>query len=332
MARTPAQRNRTAPARRPARDQRRLPSVEEIIRSTAQRFDDAKLFYGHGTANAIDEAAAIVFHALQLDHARAQEAYARRVPGRAQARIEQLVRRRIEERIPAAYLTKRMWFAGLEFDVDERVLVPRSPLAELIEKHFAPWIEARRVRAILDIGTGCGCIAIASALAFPRASVDAVDISAPALAVARRNIRRHGVERRVRALRSDHFGALAGRQYDIIVSNPPYVDAADLRALPAEYRHEPKLALASGPDGLDAVRVILAGAAEHLRKGGILVVEVGNSQHALERAFPPVPFAWLEFERGGGGVFVLTAEQLVHHGVTLRRMRARTVRQRSHVG
>jgi ribosomal protein L3 glutamine methyltransferase len=276
----------------------------------ARRLARAGLHFGHGTDNARDEAAALIWHALRRSRAPSPEAYARPVSRAALARIDALLARRIRERIPAVYLTHRCWFAGLALYVDERVLIPRSPIAELIERRFAPWIDARRVRRVLDLGTGSGCIAIACARAFPRARVDAVDISSEALAVARRNIHRHQLRRRVRALPSNHFAALKRASYDIIVSNPPYVGRRELRALPAEYRHEPSLALAAGADGLDSVRIILRDAAAHLKPGGILVVEVGNSERALRRAFPRLPFVWLSFERGVGGVFVLGREQL----------------------
>ncbi len=224
--------------------------------------------------------------------------------------MDELIGRRIKERIPAVYLTGETWFAGLPFQVDRRALIPRSPIAELIERRFAPWIDPRGVRRILDIGTGSGCIAVACAKALPRARVDAVDISPEALEVAAINVRRHRVGSRVSLVRSDHFSALSGERYDIIVANPPYVGRREMSGLPPEYRHEPRLALAAGRDGLDSVRVILREAGGHLRSRGLLIVEVGNTETAVRRAFRHLPFLWLEFERGGGGVFLLTADQL----------------------
>jgi ribosomal protein L3 glutamine methyltransferase len=304
------------------RRERRPPqlTVGTLMSKCARRLARARLAFGHGTDNARDEAAALLFHALGLDHEDAPAVYSRPVTAAERRRVERLIERRIRERRPAAYLMRRMWFAGLEFYVDKRVLVPRSPIAELIVAGFQPWIEASRVRRVLDIGTGSGCIAIACAYAFPRARIDATDISAPALAVARRNIRRHHLSGRVRAIRADLFSGLHARRYDIIVSNPPYVGARELKSLPAEYRHEPAVALASGPAGLDAVSMILRGAVRHLRPGGILVVDVGNTQRALERRYPSVPFTWLEFEHGGGGVFLLTREQLATHGARDRKV------------
>jgi ribosomal protein L3 glutamine methyltransferase len=234
----------------------------------------------------------------------------RPLAARARQRFDALVARRIAERIPVVYLTQRCWFAGLPMYVDERVLIPRSPIAELVEARFSPWVDPQQVRRIVDIGTGSGCIAIACALAFPAARVDAVDISPEALAVARINRREYGLARRLRLLESDYFAALKGRRYDIIVSNPPYVGTAEFRRLPREYAHEPAGALLAGRDGMDAVRVLLREATRHLTPEGILVVEVGNTEARVRRALPRVPFVWLSFARGGGGVFLLTAQQL----------------------
>lgn len=304
-ARTPAapRGGGTAPRRRTS------PTVLALIERGARRLRRAKVFFGHGTDNAWDDAAALVLHGLGLPHTGERATYARRVGAPGVRRVDELIRRRIEERIPAVYLTGETWFAGLSFHVDPRVLIPRSPIAELIERRFTPWIDPARVRRVLDLGTGSGCIAIACARALPRARVDAADISPEALEVAAVNVRRHRLGRRVRLIRSDHFSALAGERYDIIVANPPYVGRREMSGLPPEYRHEPPLALAAGRDGLDSVRVILREAGAHLRAGGLLVVEVGNTERAVRRAFPRLPFLWLQFERGGGGVFLLTAAQ-----------------------
>ncbi|HEY5809119.1 MAG TPA: 50S ribosomal protein L3 N(5)-glutamine methyltransferase [Povalibacter sp.] len=285
-------------------------TVEELIRHGAKLFAAAKVWFGHGTDNAFDEAAELVFFGAGLQHEDAPKVYVRELGARQRDEVLQLFERRIRERVPVAYLTHRMWFAGHEFYVDERVLVPRSPIAELIETRFEPWIDSARVRRVLDIGTGSGCIAIAAALALSEASVDAADISDDALAVTQINIDRHHVADRVRAVRSDVFSGLAGPRYDVIVANPPYVGSEELADLPDEYHREPRLGLYGGDDGLDIVRRILREAHDHLEPHGILITEVGNSETALIDAFPRVPFTWLEFERGGGGVFLLTAEQL----------------------
>ena len=284
-------------------------TVQQLITRGARRLQRAPVFFGHGTDNAWDESAALVWHALQLPTPSAR-IYARTTTPRQQAAARALITRRIRERMPAVYLTGTIWFAGLQFKADVRALIPRSPIAELIERGYAPWIDARRVRRVLDVGTGGGCIAIATARMLPRARVDALDSSAQALALAAENVRRHRLGRRVRLLESDYFGALNDERYDIIVSNPPYVGAREMRSLPAEYRHEPRMALASGKDGMEAVRVILRDAGRHLNPGGILIVEVGNTEVAVRRAFARMPFTWLTFDRGGGGVFLLHAEQL----------------------
>ena len=285
-------------------------TVGAAIERCARAMRRARVHFGHGTDNARDEAAELVFFAAGLSHGLGSAAYGNSLTARRRARIDSLLRGRIERRVPLAYLTRRAFFAGLELYVDERVLVPRSPIAELIQNRFEPWIKPRRVRRILDIGTGSGAIALASAEAFPRALVDAVDISSDALRVCRRNVRRLALEDRVRVLKSDHFGALAGRRYDIIVSNPPYVGREEMRSLPREYRHEPRIGLASGIDGLDSVRAILSAAPHHLADDGILVVEVGNTEDALMRAFPRLPFVWPDTPSGGGGVFILQAAAL----------------------
>ncbi len=285
-------------------------SVGAAIERCARALRAARVVFGHGTASARDEAAELVFFVAKLAHSLGANAYARLLTPHQTARIGELLKRRIAERKPLPYLTHRAFFAGLELYVDERVLVPRSPIAELAQNRFEPWIRARRVRRVLDIGTGSGAIALACAKAFPRAGVDAADISAAALQVCRRNVRRLGLSARVKPLLSDYFSGVAGRRYDIIVSNPPYVGRAEMRGLPPEYRHEPRLGLASGVDGLDSVRAILAQARLHLEDDGILVVEVGNSERALLRAFPRRPFIWPRIAMGGGGVFLLHARDL----------------------
>lgn len=285
-------------------------NVADAIRRVAGWLEAAGLTFGHGTDNAVDEGAWLVFAVAGLEHDEAEAAYAAELDGPCRTRIAELATRRASERVPLAYLLREAWFAGRRYYVDERVLVPRSPLAELIMERFAPWVDAARVRRILDLGTGSGCIACALAHAFPAAQVDAVDLSPGAVAVARRNVAEHGLADRVEVLQGDLYEPVAGRQYDLIVSNPPYVDEEAMAAMPDEYRHEPALGLAAGGDGLASVRPILHHASTHLAPAGVLVVEVGDSRTALERARPDLPFVWLEFEHGGGGVFLLNAADL----------------------
>lgn len=291
-----------------------LYSATDFIRWGASRFAEAGLHYGHGTDNPIDEAVALVLHALHLPHGCPDRLLDARLTAGEKAEIYRLLAKRLDERVPAAYLTGETWFAGLRFVSDARALVPRSPIAEMIEARFEPWVDADDVRGVLDLCTGGGCIAIACAHAFPGAAVDAVDISADALSLARENVEMYGMETQVTLYEGDLFATLPrGSRYDIIVSNPPYVDAHDMASLPGEFHHEPELGLAAGEDGLDIVRRILAAAPEWLSDDGILVVEVGNSAAALEDAFPGIDFTWVEFERGGEGVFLLTAAQLREH-------------------
>jgi ribosomal protein L3 glutamine methyltransferase len=302
-----------------ARDPPLDASVAELIGFGADEFERAGLAFGHGTGTALDDAAALVFHALGLDHDRAAESYDLRPDASARAAVLALFAERIGRRIPSAYLMGRMWFAGLEFEIDPSVIVPRSPIAELILASFRPWVDPERVRRVLDLGTGSGCIAIACALALPRAKVDAVDISPEALEIARRNVARHGVGDRVQLLAGDLYAPVAGCHYDLIVSNPPYVSDAEMARLPTEYAYEPELALRAGADGLDAARRILAGAARHLETGGSLFVEVGDSDVRLATAFAELPFVWLQFEHGGGGVFRLTRAELEANDAVLKR-------------
>jgi ribosomal protein L3 glutamine methyltransferase len=288
-----------------------LISIQDFVRWGASRFNAAGLHFGHGTDNAIDEAALLVLSALHLDPNLPAHFRDCRLTPAERVRVCELIERRVVERVPAAYLIGRAWFAGLEFRVDEQVLVPRSPIAELVEVGFDPWIDADRVGRVLDLCTGSGCIGIAAAVYLPDADVDLVDISPEALAIARDNVERHGVGDRVQVFESDLFAALGDQRYDVIVSNPPYVSRAEFEALPAEYHNEPHLGLLAGEDGLDIVLRILDEAAAHLNERGILVVEVGNSLSFLEARLPGVPFTWIEFERGGEGVFLLTREQLL---------------------
>lgn len=285
-------------------------TVGALVRYGTRRFRKAGLAFGHGTGNARDEAAWLVLHALNLPSDAMARADGRPVGPRAARRALALIERRIRSRKPAAYLTGEAWLGNFRFKVDERAVVPRSHIAGLLRGSLAPWIPERRaIRTALDLCTGSGCLAVLLAHAFPRARIDATDISSAALALARVNVGRYRLGRRIRLLRSDLFSALRGKRYDLIVSNPPYVTAAAMRRLPREYRHEPRRALAGGRDGLDVVRRILLGAADHLNPGGVLVVEVGAGRARLERTHPRVPFIWPE-TAAGDSVFVLGREQL----------------------
>ena len=291
-----------------------LETLADFVRWGASAFNRAGLNFTHGTSNAVDEALNLVLHGLNLDHQIPDWLLAGRLTAEEKRAVYDLLRRRVEERKPYAYITNHARFAGLDFYVDERVLVPRSPIAELIEQGFEPWIDPEQVIRVLDLCTGSGCIAIACAHAFPDAEVDATDISSDALAVAEINRERLHVSNQLTLHKADVFEGLAPQTYDIIVSNPPYVDAEDMASLTDEHRHEPALGLAAGSDGLDIVHRILANASGYLAPHGILVVEVGNSRWALEEAYPDVPFTWLEFQRGQAEVFLLRADQLSELG------------------
>lgn len=287
-----------------------LHSIQDLLRWTISRFAEANIWYGHGTDNPWDEAIQLVLPSLHLPLDMPEEMRQARLTLYERRLIVERVMRRIEQRIPTAYLTNKAWFCEHEFYVDERVLVPRSPIGELINHHFSGLINHRPDR-ILDLCTGSGCIAIACAYAFPEAEVDAVDISEDALAVAEINIEQHGLIQQVTPLRSDLFRDLLPIRYDLIVTNPPYVDQEDMEDLPDEYHHEPELGLAAGDDGLILVNQILAYAPDFLTDEGVLICEVGNSRVHMIQQYPDVPFTWLEFEQGGDGVFMLDRQQLI---------------------
>ena len=291
-----------------------------LIHWGAGLFEQAGLAFGHGTDNALDESAALVLHELQIGYDQPDAVLDAELEDADRLRVIALLERRIASRKPAAYLVNEARFAGLSFYVDERVLVPRSPIAELVEAGFAPWIDPRRVHKVLDLCCGSGCIGIACACAFPDARVDMADLSTDALDVADVNIRRHHLEGRVRAMQSNLFSGLKAARYDIIVSNPPYVPRQEVFGLAAEYKHEPALGLVAGSDGLDVVSSILNEAAAYLQDDGILVVEVGDSQQRLVEQYPGVPFLWLEFEYGGEGVFMLESTRLREHAQTFRQV------------
>ncbi|MDX3775227.1 50S ribosomal protein L3 N(5)-glutamine methyltransferase [Chromatiaceae bacterium AAb-1] len=288
-----------------------LNTVHDWLRWAVSRFNETGVYLGHGTDNPWDEAAILLAHVLYLPPLTDEKLFQVRLTTSEKQMFADLLQKRIVGRIPAAYLTQQAYFAGLPFYVDERVLVPRSPIAELILDKFTAQLKGRTPQRILDLCTGSGCIAIACAYAFPEAEVDAVDISADALEVASLNIEEHQLQQRVFPVLSDGYDALTGMQYDLIVTNPPYVDAEDMADLPDEYRHEPELGLASGDDGLQLTRRILRDAAAHLTDNGLLICEVGNSMVHLQHLYPDVPFNWLEFKAGGTGVFAIGKLDLI---------------------
>lgn len=288
-----------------------LLTLRDFLRWGVSRFNEAGLSFGHGTQNAYDEAAFLLLHGLHLPLDRLDPFLDAALTESERNTVFALLERRVEERIPAAYLTHEAWLGNYRFYVDERVIVPRSHIAGLLQDDsLTPWIgDAELICDALDLCTGSGCLAIMMAHAFPNARIDAVDISADALEVAARNVADYRLGDRIALVHSNLFAGLAGRRYDLIISNPPYVTGAAMRTLPPEYRHEPLLALASGEDGLDAVRGILSGASAHLKTGGTLVVEVGGNRAIVENAYPGLDFTWFESETGEGMVFMLQKGQ-----------------------
>ena len=289
-----------------------LHTIADFLRWGVSRFNEADLYYGHGSDNAWDEVVNLTLFALHLPGNMDNAIMQTRLTKTEKIEVINLILRRIDERIPAAYLTNLAYFAGLPFYVDERVLVPRSPIGELIENKFSEQITAVPAR-ILDLCTGSGCIAIACAYAFPEAEVDALDLSDDALEVASLNIHNHELNEQVIPIKSDVFSGVPGGKYDLIVTNPPYVDAEDIGDMPDEFHHEPEMGLGCGDDGLDIVRTILAQASEHLSDEGVLICEVGNSMLHVSAEYPEVDFTWIDFEHGGLGVFKLTQQQLLQH-------------------
>lgn len=295
-----------------------LHTVRDWLRFTVSAFNEAKLSFGHGSASAYDEAAYLILHTLHLPLDTLNPFLDARLISDEKNALLALLKQRIDKRIPVAYLTHEAWLGDFRFYVDERVIVPRSFIAELIREQFAPWIaDTKIVTNVLDLCTGSGCLAILAAHAFPYAAVDAVDISPDALEVAQRNVADYGLEDRINIIKSDLFSNLKGKQYDVIISNPPYVDAPSMATLPSEYLHEPQLALGSGADGLDATREILEHAADHLKPNGLLVVEIGHNRPTLEAAYPNLPFIWLEVSAGDEFVFMLRREDLICSSLNL---------------
>jgi ribosomal protein L3 glutamine methyltransferase len=294
-----------------AQAQSQLHTLRDLLRFAVSQFNKAGLHFGHGSATAYDEAAYLILKTLYLPLDQLEPFLDARVTETECKQVLEIIERRVNDRIPAAYLTHEAWLGDFSFYVDERVIIPRSFIAELLQTQLSPWIaEPDHVTAALDLCTGSGCLAILLAHAFENAHIDAADISPQALAVASKNVQDYGLQDRIGLIESDLFSALQGKHYDLIISNPPYVNAESMQQLPQEYRHEPNNALASGADGLEATRRILQQAARHLTDDGILVVEIGHNRDALEQAFPQLPFTWLETSAGDGFVFLLQKDQL----------------------
>jgi ribosomal protein L3 glutamine methyltransferase len=288
-----------------------LITVRDHIRYAVSRFTAAQLFFGHGSDNAWDEAVYLTLHTLSLPLDRLEPFLDARLLQHEREALLEIYRRRCEDRLPAAYLTNEAWLGDYRFYVDDRVIVPRSFIAELLQEQLSPWVEDPwTINNALDLCTGSGCLAILTALAFPEAQVDAVDLSKDALAVAERNIGDYSLNERVHPIYSDAFSQLKGKKYDLIISNPPYVNADSVAALPPEYLHEPEMALGSGDDGLDFTHIILREAKKHLTPEGILIVEIGHNREALEDAYPTLPFTWLDTSAGDEYVFILYATDL----------------------
>ena len=289
-----------------------LETVRDWLRFAVSRFNQAKLFFGHGSSDPYDEAAYLILHTLHLPIDRLEPFLDARLTYSERAEVLNIIQRRVEQRVPAAYLTNEAFLGDFRFYVDERVIVPRSFISELLRDQLSPWIaEPEEISSVLDLCTGSGCLAILAADAFPNALVDAVDLSPDALAVAERNVGDYMLQDRIELIESNLFANLGGRKYDIIISNPPYVDAESVALLPQEYLHEPELSLGSGDDGLDATRAILAQAADHLTDNGILIVEIGHNREVLEAAYPDLPFTWLDVTAGDQFVFMLHRNDLL---------------------
>ena len=288
-----------------------LVTLRDFLRFSVSRFNEAGLFFGHGSDNAWDEAVYLLLHTLHLPLDRLEPFLDARLTGAERSAVLNVIERRVRDRVPAAYITHEAWLGEYRFYVDERVIVPRSFIAELLEEQLVPWMEdPDAVSSAIDLCTGSGCLAILTALAFPGARVDAVDLSTDAIAVAKRNIADYGLDEQVRLVHSNLFAGVARQRYDLIISNPPYVDAPSMNTLPEEYRREPEMALAGGDDGLDLVRIMLREAKDHLNPGGLMVVEIGHNREVLEAAFPQTPFTWLETSAGNQFVFLLRYDEL----------------------